>query len=108
MKLCYTNWCSIPIIPLHLQILRVYKFHKITSLCYNTRNNSLSSNGNGSENKTEISPECNSDNRPTTLDTCKLIINLEKTMLTRFDCLNKEVMNTKDVTIKTYTLTTND
>ena len=34
------------------------------------------------------------------LDTCKLIINLEKKMLPRFDGLHKKLLNVKDVTIK--------
>ena len=59
---------------------------------YNTRNNSLASNGNDLESR--------SDNRPATLDTCELIINLKKKMLTRFDGLDKELPNIKDVIIK--------
>ena len=59
---------------------------------YNTRNNSLASNGSNLESR--------SDNRPATLDTCKLIINLEKKMLLHFDGLDKELLNMKVVIIK--------
>ena len=72
----------------------------MTSHSYNTRSNSLASNGNVPENSIEMSPEISSDNRPATLDTCELIIILEKKKLTRFDGLNRELMNIKDVTLK--------
>ena len=75
---------------------------------YNTRKNSLASNGNGLEKSIEISPEFSSDNRTATLDTGKLIINLEKKMLTCFDGLDKELLNIKDVIIKDYKLRINE
>lgn len=59
---------------------------------YNSRSNSLVSNGNGLESK--------SDNRPATLYTCKLIINLKKKILTLFDDLGKELLNIKGVKMK--------
>ena len=41
-----------------------------------------------------------SDKRPAILDTCQVIINLEKKMITRFDGLEKELLNITDVIIK--------
>ena len=40
------------------------------------------------------------EKRPATLDTSQVIINLEKKMLTRFDGLEKEVLNITDVIMK--------
>ena len=54
----------------------------MTSYNYNTRQNSLPSNGNSN-------PE-----------TSELIINLESKLLLRFDNLDKEMLNLKDVIIK--------
>ena len=54
----------------------------MTSHNYNTRQNSLPSNGNSN-------PE-----------TSELIINLESKLLLRFDNLDKEMLNLKDVIIK--------
>lgn len=63
---------------------------------YGNRNNFLASKENGPENSTEISPEISSDNRSATFDTCKLIINLEKNILTRFHGFDKELLNRKN------------
>ena len=72
----------------------------MTSHSFNTRNKSLASNGDGPENSIEISPESSSDNRVATLETCGHIINLEKKISTRFDSLDKELLNIKDFIIK--------
>ena len=75
--------------------MRLHKVHKMTSHSYNsynTKNNSLASNSNNLESR--------SDKRPATPNTSELIINLEKKMLTRFDGLDKELLNIKDVIIK--------
>lgn len=60
---------------------------------YNTRNNSLVSTDQNDQNDT---PE----NNPTHCETSNLILNLEKTMLSRFDGLDKEILNLKDIIIK--------
>lgn len=57
---------------------------------YNTRNNSQVSTENNE------TPEIN----PTPCETSALILNLEKTMLSRFDGLDKEILNIKDIVIK--------
>ena len=74
----------------------------MTSHSYNTRSRSLVSNRNGPEDSIEISPDFSSDNRSATLDTCELIIDLEKKVLTCFDGLNKELLNTKVAIIKDF------
>ena len=56
----------------------------MTSHTYNTRHNSLVSN----------------ENR--TLETSELIIDLESMLLSRFDNLDKEMPNLKDVIIKDF------
>ena len=61
----------------------------MTSHSYNARSNSLASNENDLESRF--------DNRPATLDTCELIINLEKKMLTRFASLDKDLLNINNV-----------
>ena len=60
---------------------------------YNTRNNSLASNGNDLESR--------SNNRPATHNTCKLIISLEK-KIKFFECLHKEPLNIKNIIIKGF------
>ena len=62
--------------------MRIHSIYKITSHNYNTRQNSLASNENRN-------PE-----------TSKLIINLGSKLLLRFDNLDKEMLNLKDVIIK--------
>ena len=62
----------------------------MASHSYNTRNNFLASNGNYLERR--------SDKRPATLNTCELIINLEEKILTRFDGLDKELLNINELT----------
>lgn len=57
---------------------------------YNTRNNSTVSNDHND------TPEKN----PTQCETSDLILNLEKKMLSRFDGLDKEILNMKDIIIK--------
>ena len=61
----------------------------MTSHSYNARSNSLASNENDLESR--------SDNRPATFDTCELIINFEKKMLTRFASLDKDLLNINNV-----------
>ena len=57
---------------------------------YNTRNNSQASS------ETNDNPE----NNPTPCETSDLILNLEKKLLSRFDGLDKEILNLKDIVIK--------
>ena len=57
---------------------------------YNTRNNSQAST------ETNDNPE----NNPTPCETLDLILNLEKKLLSRFDSLDKEILNLKDIPIK--------
>ena len=57
---------------------------------YNTRNNSQASS------ETNDNPE----NNPTPCETLDLILNLEKKLLSRFDGLDKEILNLKDIVIK--------
>ena len=59
---------------------------------HHTKNNPLASNGNNLESRT--------DNRSATLDTCRLIIILEKKIPTRFDGFEKNLLNRKDVITK--------
>ena len=60
---------------------------------YNTRQNSVSVNGN-----VPITPEESST--PENSSFSELIMNFEKTMLMRFDGVDKELLNLKDVVIK--------
>ena len=57
---------------------------------YNTKNNSQASS------ETNYNPV----NNPTPCDTSDLILNLEKKLLSRFDGLDKEILNLKDIVIK--------
>ena len=57
---------------------------------YNTRQNSLPSNGNSNS------------------ETSEIIINLESKLLLRFDNLDKEMLNLKDVIIKDLQVETKD
>ena len=57
---------------------------------YKTRNNSQAST------ETNDNPE----NNPTPCETSDLILNLEKKLLSRFDGLDKEILNLKDIVIK--------
>ena len=57
---------------------------------YNTSNNSQASS------ETNDNPE----NNPTPCETSDLILNLEKKLLSRFDGLDKEILNLKDIVIK--------
>lgn len=66
---------------------------------YNTRHNSLASNE-----RNDV-PESNStidnqENNPTPCETTDLIINLEKKLLSRFDGLDNEILNIKNIVIK--------
>ena len=63
---------------------------------YNTRQNSVSVNGNVSSTPENLSTPENSS-------FSELIMNLEKTMLMRFDGVDKELLNLKDVVIKKLT-----
>ena len=57
---------------------------------YNTRNSSQAST------ETNDNPE----NNPTPCETSDLILNLEKKLFSRFDGLDKEILNLKDIVIK--------